>query len=174
MPRPRPALVALLAVALATAGCIGTPMGTPTSTGTPTLGPTSTPTLGPTGTPTPLPPGTVDLPAGPQDAPERPPTLNESSASEYASAYEYSVAYNSLWVNEHTDVTLECRVDDVDERSWGYAVVVTCTGYSNTDVPEDSTATPGPHADWFTQSYRYRVSGDATHREQVETRDPVS
>jgi hypothetical protein len=92
---------------------------------------------------------------------------------EYVRAHEYRYAYNSLWINEYTEVTLDCRVDDVTRRSWGYEAVVTCTGYSNTDVPEDATATPGPHADWFTQSFRYRVSEGATERVRVETRDPV-
>lgn len=151
---PDAVLVALLAVSLATAGCVGTQTGTPTAT--------------------PLPPGSVDLPDGPKEPPERPATLNESSVRGYVSTYEYRYAYNSLWINEHTDVTLDCRVDSVTDRSWGYEAVVTCTGYSNTDVPENSTASPGPHADWFTQSYRYRVSRDATRRHQVENRDPVS
>lgn len=151
---PSAASIALVAIALATAGCVGTPTGTPTAT--------------------PLPPGSVDFPDGPKEPPERPPTLNASSVTAYVSAYEYRYAYNSLWINEHTDVTLDCRVDSSMERSWGYEAVVTCTGYSNTNVPENSTATPGPHADWFTQSFRYLVSEDATHRRQVENRDPVS
>lgn len=36
------------------------------------------------------------------------------------------------------------------------------------------SATAAPHADWFTQSFRYRVSENATHRDKVEARDPVS
>jgi hypothetical protein len=147
-------LAALLAVALASAGCVGTAPGTPTAT--------------------PLPPGSVDLPDGPKDRPERPSALNESSVREYVGAYEYRYAYNSLWINEHTDVTLDCRVDDVSERPWGYEAVVTCTGHSDTTGPANSTATPGPHADWFTQSFRYRVSDDATHRRGVEPRTTVS
>lgn len=70
-------------------------------------------------------------------------------------------------------MTLDCRVDDVDERSWGYEVVVTCTGHSNTRPPENATATPGPHFDYFTQSYRYRVSEKATQRSEAENREPV-
>lgn len=151
---PAAVLIVLLALALATAGCVGTQTGMPTAT--------------------PLPPGSVDFPDGPKEPPERPATLNASSVREYVGAYEYRVAYNSLWINEHTDVTLDCRVDSATERPWGYEAVVTCTGYSNTDVPENSTASPGPHADWFTQSFRYRVSEDATHRDQVDPRDPVS
>lgn len=153
MHRPRTAAVVLV-LALVTAGCVGAQDRTPTAT--------------------PLPPGSVDLPGGPKEPPERPATLNASSVRDYVHAYEYRVAYNALWVNEYTDVTLACRVDEVSARSWGYEAVVTCTGHSSTDVPEDATATPGPHADWFTQSFRYRVGEDATHRDQVEPRDPVS
>jgi hypothetical protein len=105
---------------------------------------------------------------------------SESSVREYVRVFEYRLAYNSLWINEHTEVTLACRVDDVSERPWGYEAVVTCTGYSNTGTPENATATekttptPGPHADWFTQSFRYRVSDDVTRRDRTDSRDPVS
>ncbi len=154
MDRPPIAAVVLLALALATAGCVATGTGTPTAT--------------------PLPQGSVDDPDGPKEPPERPAEMNQSSVRAYVAAYEYSVAYDSLWISQYTDVTLACRVDDVSEAPWGYEAVVTCTGHSDTTVPEDATATPGPHADWFTQSFRYRVSEDATHRHQVDPRDPVS
>ncbi|WP_049936351.1 hypothetical protein [Haloplanus natans] len=68
-------------------------------------------------------------------------------------------------------MTLDCRVDDVTRREWGYEAVVTCTGHSNTEVPENTTATSAPHADWFTQSFRYRVGQNATKRDAAETRD---
>ena len=148
------AAAVILTVALAAAGCGGGQMGTPT--------------------PTPLPPGSVDISEGPKTPPERPTDLNESSVKEYVWNYEYRVAYNSLWINEYSEVTLACRVDSVTEQPWGYEAVVTCTGYSNTNVPANATASPGPHADWFTQSFRYRVSENATHRHQVDPRDPVS
>lgn len=114
------------------------------------------------------------MPPGPMEPPERPAVLNETSVREYVRAFEYRIAYNSLWINEYTNVTLACRVDDVSERPWGYEAVVTCTGHSYTNVPENATATSGPHGDWFTQSFRYRVSEDATHRDQVDPREPVS
>lgn len=154
MDRPRPATIVVLALALTTAGCIGSDAGSPTAT--------------------PLPPGTVESPDGPKEAPERPEILNESSVREYVHTAEYRYAYNSLWFSEYTDVTLSCRVDAVEETAWGYESVVTCSGYSNTDPPENATATAAPHADWFTQSFRYRVSENATHRDQVEAREPVS
>jgi hypothetical protein len=163
MDRPRTAAVVLLALVLVTAGCVGTETGTPTASTETTIS-----------TATPLPQGSVDVPDGPKEPPERPVVLNESSVREYVRTFEYRVAYNSLWINEYTDVTLACRVDDVSERPWGYEAVVTCTGHSDTNVPENATATPGPHGDWFTQSFRYRVGENATHRHQVEARDPVS
>ncbi|MFB6281392.1 MAG: hypothetical protein ABEH40_05190 [Haloferacaceae archaeon] len=156
-------VAAVLLVVLATAGCGGP--GTDASTTTAGAG---TPAV------TPLPQGSVDVPDGPKAPPERPDRLNRSSVREYVRTFEYRIAYNSLWINEYTEVTLACRVDSVSERSWGYEAVVTCTGHSNTDVPENATATPGPHGDWFTQSFRYRVSGNATHRRQVDPRDPVA
>jgi len=176
MDRSRTAAVVLVTLALSTAGCIGpqTVSSTPTSqTDTPTTTPRpETPTA------TPLPPGSVDFPDGPKKPPARPDLLNASSVREYVRTVEYRVAYNSLWINEYTEVTLACRVDTVSEQPWGYEAVVTCTGYSNTNIPENvtgnATATPGPHADWFTQSFRHRVSETATHRQRVDARDPVS
>jgi len=152
-------------------GCLS---GTPESGSDTTDSPQTDADGSPSGTATPLPPGSVDFPDGPKAPPERPSSLTESTVRNYVRAHEYRYAYNSLWVNEHSDVELDCRVDSVADRQWGYEAVVTCTGYSNTDPPEDSTATPGPHADWFTQSFRYRVSENATHRLRVDNRDPVS
>lgn len=165
--RPRTALPALLSIALLSAGCLGGLVGSPTPTATPTATPT-TPTA------TPLPAGSVEFPDGPKEPPDRPATLNASTVREYVYAYEYRYVYNSLWINEYTDVSLDCRIDTVTDQPWGYAVVVTCTGYSNTEPPENATATPGPHADWFTQTYRYLVSDEHTHRRDAERRDPVS
>lgn len=152
--RVRSGLVALLVLLALTAGC-------QTLAGD---GPDATP----------LPPGTVDYPDGPKEPPQRPDTLTTSSVRTYVSTAEYRYAYNSLWVNEYTDVKLECRVDEVSETPWGYESVVTCTGHSNTDPPPNASVTPGPHADWFTQSFRYRVSENATHRDRVENREPVN
>lgn len=154
MNQRRTAAVAVLTLAITTAGCLGAEKGTPTAT--------------------PLPPESITVPDGPKEPPERPAVLNESSVGKYVKAFEFRIAYNSLWINEYTDVTLACRVDTVSTRPWGYEAIVTCTGHSDTDVPENATATPGPHADWFTQSFRYRVSENATHRDQVDPRDPVS
>lgn len=154
MTRRRLATIVLLALALATAGCAGSNAGAPTAT--------------------PLPPGTLEYPDGPKEAPERPEPLTESSVRDYVRTAEYRYAYNSLWYSEYTDVTLDCRVDSVTETAWGYESVVTCTGYSTTDPPANATGTAAPHADWFTQSFRYRVSENATHRDQVEAREPVS
>jgi hypothetical protein len=152
----------MLILALVTAGCAGSPPdGTP-ATGTPTQTPTVTPDRS----------GTIDFPDGPKERPDRPSTLNASSVREYVRTHEYRYAYNSLWVNEYTDVTLDCRVDDVHRRDGGYEAVVTCTGHSNTRVPENATVTPGPHADWFTQSFRYYVSEDTVLRLDAENRDP--
>ncbi|WP_248897049.1 hypothetical protein [Haloplanus halobius] len=171
--RSQVGLAALLAIALVTAGCAGVqPDGgtaTDTATGTATPTDTATPTATATATP-----ANVDFPDGPREPPARPATLSASSVREYVETYEYRYAYNSLWINEYSEVTLDCRVDNVTQRSSGYEAVVTCTGYSNTNVPENSTLTPGPHADWFTQSYRYRVTETATRRQRVENRDPVS
>lgn len=78
------------------------------------------------------------------------------------------------WINEYTEVTLDCRVDSVTEQPWGCEAVVTCTGHSSTSVPENATARPGPHYDRFTQSFRYRVSSSATHRTRVESHETGS
>ena len=88
--------------------------------------------------------------------------------------FEYRLAYNRLWINEYTEVTLDCQVASVSERPWGYEAVVSCTGHSNTNVPEDATVTRGPHYDWFTQEFLYRVSEETTHRSQLENRETTT
>lgn len=128
----------------------------------------------PSSTATPPQPGSIELPDGPKEHPERPPVLNESSVRSYVETYEYRYVYNTLWSGESTDVDLVCRVDAVTERSWGYDAVVTCTGSSTSRPPQDGTLTVQTHADWFTQSFRYDVSEDATARVDVDDRDPVS
>ena len=143
------------------AGCFGVP-------------PSESPTPADTTTTVPPPTGTVEFNDGPKERPDWPTVLNESSVREFVYEYQYRSVYNGLWQGEYTAMRLACRVDTVTERSWGYDVVVTCTGSSTTDPPAGSTATEGPISDYFTQSYRYSVSADALARESVENRDPVS
>lgn len=150
--RHRTALAAAVILLVVTAGCAVDAPGP------------STPSPAASGTPT-APSGSVDFPPGPKDPPARPAVSNASAVREYVRAYEYRYAYNSLWANENSTVRLVCRVDDVTRRPWGHEAVVTCTGSSETD---------GLNADWFTQSYRYRVSETATNRTRVETREPVA
>lgn len=153
--------VVVLGFVVLTAGCFGAP-----SPGSPAPSEAATTAPSPT--------GTVEFRDGPKERPNRPATLNESSVREFVSEYQYRHVYNGLWQGEYTEMSLDCRVDTVTERSWGYDVVVTCTGSSTTDPPAGSTATEGPISDYFTQSYRYSVSADALTRESVENRDPVS
>ncbi|GGK82208.1 hypothetical protein [Haloarcula sebkhae] len=153
--------LAVLGVVVLTAGCFGAP-----SPGSPTPSEATTTVAPPT--------GTVEFHDGPKERPDRPATLNESSAREFVYNYQYRSVYNGLWQGEYTEMRLACRVDTVTERSWGYDVVITCTGSSTTDPPVGSTATEGPISDYFTQSYRYSVSADALARESVENRDQVS
>ena len=149
-----------LVLLLVTAGCLGGPLGS----GSPT------PTESPSATATPLPSGSVDFPDGPKERPERPAELNAASVREYVHAFEYRYAYNSLWVNERSEVHLECEVESVNETAYGYEALVTCSGYSGPDESYTATGTesptPVPHADWFTQTYRYRVDENTTLRER--------
>ena len=149
-----------LVLLLVTAGCLGGPLGP----GSPT------PTESPTATPLPA-DEAVGFPDGPKERPERPATLNASSVDDYVYAFEYRYAYNSLWVNERSEVHVECEVESVNETGYGHEALVTCSGYSGPDESYTAngteTPTPVPHADWFTQTYRYRVSEDTTIRERV-------
>ncbi|EMA29851.1 hypothetical protein [Haloarcula japonica] len=153
--------IAVLGLAALTAGCFGMP-----SSESPAPVDATTTVASPT--------GTVEFNDGPKERPDRPARLNESSVREFVYEYQYRSVYNGLWQGEYTEMSLACRVDTVTERSWGYDVIVTCTGSSTTDPPAGSTATEGPISDYFTQSYRYSVSADALTRESVENRDPVS
>lgn len=77
-------------------------------------------------------------------------------------------------MNNYTEVSLECSVREVTERSWGYEVAVMCTGSSTTDPPPNSTAKGPVHYDWFTQTYTYHVSGTATERREAPNATPTS
>lgn len=149
---------AILVLALLSAGCLGTPATPAPADATQTATPPAEPA-------TPLPAGQVRLPPGPYDRPERPATLDRAAVREYVRSYEYRFAYNSLWRSEHTDVNLDCNIQQVTEAAWGYEVLVMCSGHSDTDPP--GTVSPSIHADWFEQTFRYRVSENATHRAYV-------
>ncbi|MDS0257960.1 hypothetical protein NDI56_00900 [Haloarcula sp. S1CR25-12] len=157
----RIAIATVLGLVVLTAGCIGTPE---TATSQPSATPSSAPTATPPGG------GSIDFPDGPKAVPDRPATLSESTVSDFVYDYEYNYVYNKLWQGEHTEMDLECRVDSVTELSRGYEAVVTCDGGSTTELPAGATGTEGPIMDYFTQSFRYRVTDTATARERVETR----
>lgn len=152
-----------MTIMFVTAGCLGWGNG---ASPTPTMSQaTPTPDSSSTSTATPLPPGTIQMPKGPKDRPERPPELNHSSVRKFVRTYEYNAVYNRLWMGEESNINLDCRVDQLTERSWGYEVVVTCDGYS--ESPDNATASPGVHVDWFGQTFRYRVGEDTIHRDYV-------
>mgnify|MGYP007124903562 CR=1 FL=1 len=127
-------------------------------------------TATPTAAPTPLPDRVVELPAGPKALPERPDRPTGETVGAYARVVEYRYAYNALYYNEYTNVTLDCWTESTNRTAVGWTVVVSCRGYSNTRPPTESTAT-GVHADWFTQTFRYYVDENSTIRgDQVDTR----
>ncbi|MFC7096655.1 hypothetical protein [Halobaculum marinum] len=145
---PRALLACSLALALV-AGCLGSPgTSSPSATTSPSADSTS------------LPGDPVVWPDGPKERPPAPATLNESSVGEYAETHEYRYVYNSLWFDPSTEVTLECDLDGVDRDRGAWRATVTCTGYSNSDGRTDNgtiTGTPGPHADYFTQTWVYWI-----------------
>ena len=155
-------LAVLAAVLALSAGCVGSPGDEATVPGSP--GADETPDHD-----RPWPNRTVEWPDGPKQRPAWPPDPDAASVGAFVRDHEYGYVYNSLWFGEHTDVRASCEEPEVAERGGGWVVEVTCTGYSNSDVPTDSTATPGPHADWFTRTYRYRVDEDTILRDRVES-----
>jgi hypothetical protein len=149
-------LLVLLTVVLA--GCLGAP-GAPGATGTASDQPSATAS--------PFADGTVSLPDGPKERPDRPDGLTRAAVTEYVETFEYRYAYNSLWYGEQSDVNLECDVDEAERQPGGWRVVVSCTGYSNTGGEATGTATATElHADWGTQTVVYRVGEDAVTRER--------
>ena len=161
----------------AVAGCLGRTPGDPGSTASPTDSPTARRTTSAPGTSIPGSPesprddGTPSFDDGPKQPPDRPETLTLESAREFAKTREYRHAYNGLWMNEHSEVHLDCEVLDAREVDARYEVVVSCTGYSNTGG--DATGTSSPtvvHADYFTQVYTY-VIGEDTLRRRRATED---
>ncbi|WP_313691220.1 hypothetical protein [Halorarum halobium] len=173
--RRRALLAALAATLLVTAGCLGSvPGGEPAPTDRPTPTPTSVtdgspadePSTTTDGRPTPLPDRTVAFPAGPKDRPERPEELTAESAREFVRTHEYRYAYNQLWTNEHSDVSLACEIDGAANTSVGWRVVVSCTGHSNTGGESTGSATATVvHADWSDANVVYWVDEDSLIRE---------
>lgn len=144
---------ALLVVGLlTTAGCIGGPVA-------------GTPTASPTLDQAPHPNTTASIGDGPRERPARPATLNESTVEDYVHAFEYRYAYNSLWMSEHTEVSLACDVESTTTEQNGYDVTVTCTGSSTTGGEvEGNRAATTVHADWGTREVRYHADGNSTVR----------
>lgn len=106
----------------------------------------------------------VKFPEGPNEPPEKPDTLNRSSVRDYVQTYEYRYLYNKLWQGEYTDASIEVIIGGVSKRPYGFVVLVQSGGHSNVRPPENSTATPGPHADQPPSVYRYRVGAVKTVR----------
>lgn len=100
--------------------------------------------------------------------------MNDSTVATSVESDEYRSVYNQLWVNTYTGVSLQCRVDSVEKRPWGFESVVTRTGYSETSPPSNANATPAPHNDYFTQSFQYRASNGTIHQGETANRAPVS
>ncbi|SFR86933.1 hypothetical protein SAMN05216559_0284 [Halomicrobium zhouii] len=160
-------LIALIALALLTAGCVQSLAGSPTATPTDTP-PESvqSPTDTPTDVQTPPPNRTVELPEGPKERPERPETLTEDSVGEFVKTHEYRYAYNGLWYSEHSEVTLDCTLHGVTERDGWFEATVSCSGSSNTGGPAEGTeAVTELIADWSTLTYVYYVDENSLIRE---------
>jgi hypothetical protein len=161
---------AVLVVALATAGCVSGP-GQQATDGTADETPagTDSTTVPPTDTDVPRQSGEVEWPDGPKERPDRPDEWSESAAREFVKTHEYRYAYNSLWYGDASDVNLECEVHSSSPAGDGYEVVVSCTGYSNTQTVVDDGGTPVEmHADWFTQTFRYYVDDDSIVRDRTD------
>jgi hypothetical protein len=154
----RPRVHALVVAALlVTAGCVDGPLG---GAGTPTDGTRTTSA--------PLPGTEATVGDGPKERPDRPPTLNESSTVDYVRTFEYRLSYNALHYGPGSDVSLDCTVETLVERPYGYTALVTCTGYSNTQGTATNETATVVHADWGSRTFRYRVSPNATTRTRAE------
>jgi hypothetical protein len=154
---------AVLAVALALAGCVGAP-----AQSGPENGDTPESTTSATDTVEPYSDTEVEWPDGPKERPDRPDEWSESAAREFVKTHEYRHVYNGLWYGPKTDVTLSCEIDDAEPVADGYEVTVSCTGYSNTQTVVDEGGTPVEmHADYFTQTYTYYVDEDSIVRNRA-------
>lgn len=165
--------VTVLAVALAlTAGCVGGPGGPPVASPETADTPETTVPGSPGADETPdydqpWPNRTVEWPEGPKERPDWPADPDADSVAAFVREHEYNYVYNSLWYSENSEVEASCEEPTVDERGSGWVVSVTCTGYSDSAGTPAGDTTLAPHADWFTQTYRYRVDEDTILRERV-------
>lgn len=116
---------------------------------------------------TPLPNETVALPDGPKSPPERPSTLSVDSVREFALLYEYRYAYNTLWRDDDSAVSLSCHVLDATAFDRVYRVAVSCSGHAETEarsVPDASGPTP-VRDEWPERTVTYLVDEDSVIRQ---------
>lgn len=83
--------------------------------------------------------------------------------------HEYRYAYTGLWYSEHSEVTLDCELQNVTERDGWYEATVSCSGSSNTGGPAEGTeAVTELISDWSTLTYVYYVDENSLIRERAD------
>ncbi|MFB6160973.1 MAG: hypothetical protein ABEJ61_07325 [Haloferacaceae archaeon] len=169
MPSTRRALLTAGVALLAGCAGVGSAPGTTdtsTDSGTPRATPSGT---SPRSSPDATPAGEIDFPEGPKSPPDRPAELTRETVREYVRTYERRYAYNALYDDEGTEVSLTCEVLSVEAADPGYRAVVRCSGYSETRGSSGTNGTATVvHADWGSRRFRYRVTEGTTTRRPVE------
>ena len=111
----------------AVAGCTSRPAGDESS-----AEPTVTTTSTATPTPVPLPTGTyASKPDGPSDYPDRPDELTRETVVEYAKAFEYARAKNSLHEPNIEESNVESDAVYDTASGGGHYVIAAADGYAN-------------------------------------------
>lgn len=134
---------------------------TTTTATTTTASTTTTPTM------TPFPDGSVLLPDGPKEPPERPDELTAVTVEGYVRTYEYRYVYNRLYRSNVKRIEVSAGVSEVVETPVGFAVGVQARGWTNYG------GTTTVHADFGGHLITYLVDEDSTVRVQGRPDDHV-
>lgn len=148
-PLPRRPVLRWAAVALAGGGGCTGPVGTTDRSDAPP----------PTAPPTSTPPDArtyADVPAGPEQYPERPADPTPDAVRSYARSFEHAAAYNTLYEADAETVSVDCEAVHDGAADGGHYALATCTGFAS--------YADGVHADWGQVPALYYVAGDLTVR----------
>jgi len=162
-----PLVIALVVLA----GCTASPSGTSPTTDASGDPATTVPTTSPADD------GTPGETLTPKPCPDRPGTLTNESAADYASSFEEAYAWNESLAEDPQSITVQVLVTNVTESGDGYVVTLDVqTGYTEIITPDGGTPIEQIADDWYTAAY---FVNDSTLRRSVArnatvTLDPVN
>lgn len=95
------------------------------------------------------------VPDGPERPPDRPADVTPETASEYAAAFEYAVAYNTLYCEDVSDIDVDSAAGLADETDHGVYVFAAASGYAQCGESEEP-----PFEDYGPRPVEWAIGAD--------------